>query len=117
MSPYAHNFVSKGKNPNGPLEVEEIIKLIYSPSLQVTAKCQIGELEAAIIRALRSLTAREEKVLRMRWGWDRKPFVPMTLRVIAADFGVNSERIRQIEDKAKRKMRHPSRSKMVRRYL
>ncbi len=64
---------------------------------------------------LKSLTAREEQVLRMRFGLtDGKPH---TLEEVGKEFDVTRERIRQIESKALRKLRHPSRSKKLRDFL
>lgn len=59
-------------------------------------------------RVLQTLTAREEKVLRMRFGIGEES--DHTLEEVGQDFNVTRERIRQIEAKALRKLRHPSRS-------
>jgi len=64
---------------------------------------------------LSTLTAREEKVLRMRFGIGEKS--DHTLEEVGQDFFVTRERIRQIEAKALRKLRHPSRAKMLKAYL
>ena len=64
---------------------------------------------------LHSLTPREDKVLRMRFGLEDGR--PRTLEEVGAAFGVTRERVRQIESKALRKLRHPSRSKRLRDYL
>ena len=58
---------------------------------------------------LAGLTPREAKVLRMRFGIDMN--TDHTLDEVGKQFGVTRERIRQIEAKALRKLRHPSRSK------
>jgi RNA polymerase primary sigma factor len=63
-------------------------------------------------QVLKSLTPREEKVLRMRFGIGERR--DHTLEEIGQDFDVTRERIRQIEAKALRKLRHPSRSKQLR---
>jgi RNA polymerase primary sigma factor len=63
---------------------------------------------------LSTLTPREEKVLRMRFGIGEKS--DHTLEEVGQDFFVTRERIRQIEAKALRKLRHPSRAKMLKAY-
>ena len=64
---------------------------------------------------LSTLTPREEKVLRMRFGIGEKS--DHTLEEVGQDFFVTRERIRQIEAKALRKLRHPSRSKLLKSYV
>lgn len=64
---------------------------------------------------LETLTPREEKVLRLRFGLDDGR--PRTLEEVGQVFGVTRERIRQIEAKALRKLRHPSRSKKLKDFL
>jgi RNA polymerase primary sigma factor len=66
-------------------------------------------------RVLATLTPREEKVLRMRFGIGEKS--DHTLEEVGQDFEVTRERIRQIEAKALRKLRHPSRSKRLRSFV
>ncbi len=66
-------------------------------------------------RVLSSLTAREEKVLRMRFGIGEDS--DHTLEEVGQDFNVTRERIRQIEAKALRKLRHPSRSKVLKTFI
>ena len=69
-------------------------------------------LKEQIARVLDTLTPREEKVLRLRYGIDDGR--PRTLEEVGKAFNVTRERIRQIEAKALRKLRHPSRSKRLR---
>ena len=64
---------------------------------------------------LNTLTPREEKVLRLRFGLDDGR--QRTLEEVGKEFNVTRERIRQIESKALRKLRHPSRSKKLKDYL
>jgi len=119
-------------------KVEEILKIAQEP---VSLETPIGEeedshlgdfiqdeeafqpAEAASYTMLReqleevltTLTAREEQVLRMRFGLtDGKTH---TLEEVGKEFDVTRERIRQIESKALRKLRHPSRSKKLRDFL
>ncbi len=66
-------------------------------------------------RILSTLTPREEKVLRMRFGIGEKS--DHTLEEVGKDFDVTRERIRQIEAKALRKLRHPSRSKKLKAFV
>jgi RNA polymerase primary sigma factor len=66
-------------------------------------------------RVLTTLTPREEKVLRMRFGIGEK--ADHTLEEVGRDFDVTRERIRQIEAKALRKLRHPSRSRKLKSFV
>ena len=72
-------------------------------------------LREALIREIKTLTPREQKVLRMRFGLDDGIY--RTLEEVGAEFGVTRERIRQIEAKALRKLRHPSRSKNLKIFI
>lgn len=72
-------------------------------------------LKEQLIEVLSTLTEREEKVLRLRFGLDDGR--ARTLEEVGKEFNVTRERIRQIEAKALRKLRHPSRSKKLKDYL
>ena len=72
-------------------------------------------LKEQMLSVLDTLTPREEKVLRLRYGLDDGR--PRTLEEVGKEFNVTRERIRQIEAKALRKLRHPSRSKRLRDYI
>ena len=72
-------------------------------------------LKEQLISVLDTLTPREEKVLRLRFGPDDGR--ARTLEEVGKEFSVTRERIRQIEAKALRKLRHPSRSKKLKDYL
>ena len=62
-----------------------------------------------------TLTEREQRVIKLRFGWDDGR--PKTLEEVGKEFNVTRERIRQIEAKALRKLRHPSRSRKLKDYL
>ncbi len=74
-----------------------------------------NNLEEQTAELLKTLTPREEKVLRLRFGIGEKS--DHTLEEVGQDFEVTRERIRQIEAKALRKLRHPSRSKALKSFL
>ncbi len=72
-------------------------------------------LHEQLLEVLETLTDREQKVLKLRFGLDDGR--PRTLEEVGREFNVTRERIRQIEAKALRKLRHPSRSKKLKDYL
>ena len=74
-----------------------------------------SDLRGVVTEVLSSLTAREERVLRMRFGIGTKS--ENTLEEVGKSFQVTRERIRQIESKALRKLKHPLRSKKMRSFL
>lgn len=74
-----------------------------------------GNLKEATTRVLSSLTPREERVLRMRFGIGMN--TDHTLEEVGQQFSVTRERIRQIEAKALRKLKHPSRSRKLRSFM
>ena len=74
-----------------------------------------GNLRETTTRVLSTLTAREERVLRMRFGIGMN--TDHTLEEVGQQFSVTRERIRQIEAKALRKLKHPSRSRKLRSFL
>ena len=86
-------------------------KSLANPSESVMA----GSLAEQMRKGLATLTPREEKVLRMRFGVAESS--DHTLEEVGQNFGVTRERIRQIEAKALRKLRHPSRSKKLRAFI
>ncbi|MFK7823067.1 MAG: RNA polymerase sigma factor RpoD [Oligoflexales bacterium] len=86
-------------------------KSTFSPSENVIS----GSLGEQTLKALATLTPREEKVLRMRFGIGERS--DHTLEEVGQNFDVTRERIRQIEAKALRKLRHPSRSKKLRAFI
>ena len=72
-------------------------------------------LREQLCNVLHTLTPREEQVLKLRFGLEDGR--PRTLEEVGKQFNITRERIRQIEAKALRKLRHPSRSKPLRDYL
>jgi RNA polymerase primary sigma factor len=121
-----------------PEKVREILKIAQEP---VSLETPIGEeedshlgdfipdddaqapadaatstlLKEQLVEVLDTLTEREQKVLRLRFGLDDGR--ARTLEEVGKEFDVTRERIRQIEAKALRKLRHPSRSKKLKDYL
>ncbi len=106
-----------GVNPRRLLKIQKLPELPLSEARYLPAKsnqedeCSDQERRDAINRLLTTLTPREQMVIRLRFGFDSSE--EKTLAEIGADFGVGSERIRQIEAKALRKLRHPSRSQRL----
>ncbi len=86
-------------------------KSILSPSDSVISRNLSDQTQSI----LSTLTPREEKVLRMRFGIGEKS--DHTLEEVGRDFSVTRERIRQIEAKALRKLRHPSRAKRLKSFV
>jgi len=74
-----------------------------------------SNLRETTTRVLASLTPREERILRMRFGIGMNK--DHTLEEVGQQFSVTRERIRQIEAKALRKLKHPSRSRILRSFL
>ncbi|MCL5436756.1 MAG: RNA polymerase sigma factor RpoD [Candidatus Dependentiae bacterium] len=75
----------------------------------------LNDLKEHVRETLKTLTPREEKVIKMRYGIDVAS--GYTLEEIGKDFGVTRERVRQIEVKALRKLRHPSRSNKLKTFF
>ena len=86
-------------------------KAVVSPS-DAVINLSLKEQAASV---LKSLSPREEKVIKMRFGLDDGS--EHTLEEVGQSFAVTRERIRQIEAKALRKLRHPSRSRKLRAFL
>ncbi|MFO1068611.1 MAG: RNA polymerase sigma factor RpoD [Geminicoccaceae bacterium] len=84
-------------------------------AVQPLEAATLANLREATTRVLATLTAREERVLRMRFGIGMN--TDHTLEEVGQQFSVTRERIRQIEAKALRKLKHPSRSRKLRSFL
>ena len=85
--------------------------------VQVSGTCDYeGEwLKEQLDKVLHTLSPREEMVIKLRFGFDDGR--PRTLEEVGSEFNITRERIRQIEAKALRKLRHQSRSKVLRGFL
>jgi RNA polymerase primary sigma factor len=83
-------------------------------ALPIDAAIQ-SNLREATTRALASLSPREERIVRMRFGIGTT--ADHTLAEVSQRFSVSRERIRQIEAKALRKLKHPHRSRILRRFI
>ena len=130
--------IAKELDNMNPEKVREIMKIAQDP---ISLETPVGEEEDSHIgdfiedqespapaeaasyellreqlnEVLRTLTPREEQVLRLRFGLEDGR--QRTLEEVGQQFNITRERIRQIEAKALRKLRHPSRSKKLRDYL
>lgn len=104
------------ETPIGDDEDSHLGDFIEDTTLELPLDSATTEsLRAATHDVLAGLTAREAKVLRMRFGIDMN--TDYTLEEVGKQFDVTRERIRQIEAKALRKLRHPSRSEVLRSFL
>ncbi len=104
------------ETPIGEEEDSHLGDFIQDDNVPVPAEAATYTmLKEQIVEVLTTLTEREQKVLRLRFGLDDGR--PRTLEEVGKEFNVTRERIRQIEAKALRKLRHPSRSRKLRDYL
>jgi RNA polymerase primary sigma factor len=104
------------ETPIGDDEDSHLGDFIEDTTISLPVDCATSEsLKNATNEVLEGLTAREAKVLRMRFGIDMN--TDHTLEEVGKQFDVTRERIRQIEAKALRKLRHPSRSEQLRSFL
>ena len=104
------------ETPIGEEEDSHLGDFIQDNNVEVPADAATYTLlHEQLMEVLSTLTEREQKVLRLRFGLDDGR--PRTLEEVGRQFNVTRERIRQIEAKALRKLRHPSRSKILKDYL
>ena len=104
------------ETPIGQEEDSQLGDFIEDKNVSTPSEAVImGNLSDQTRKVLATLTPREEKVLRMRFGIGEKS--DHTLEEVGQDFEVTRERIRQIEAKALRKLRHPSRAKRLKSFV
>ncbi len=104
------------ETPIGEEEDSHLGDFIQDDNVPVPAEAAAFTLlKEQLVEVLNTLTEREQKVLRLRFGLDDGR--ARTLEEVGKEFDVTRERIRQIEAKALRKLRHPSRSRKLRDYL
>ena len=104
------------ETPIGEEEDSHLGDFIQDDNVPVPAEAAASTLlKEQLVELLGTLTEREQKVLRLRFGMDDGR--ARTLEEVGKEFNVTRERIRQIEAKALRKLRHPSRSRKLRDYL
>lgn len=104
------------ETPIGEEEDSHLGDFIQDDNVPVLAEAVASTLlKEQLVEVLGTLTEREQKVLRLRFGMDDGR--ARTLEEVGKEFNVTRERIRQIEAKALRKLRHPSRSRKLRDYL
>ena len=104
------------ETPIGEEEDSHLGDFIQDDNVPVPAEAAAETmLKEQLDEVLKTLTEREKKVLRLRFGLDDQR--ARTLEEVGKEFDVTRERIRQIEAKALRKLRHPSRSRKLRDYL
>ena len=104
------------ETPIGEEEDSHLGDFIQDDNVPVPAEAAAQTLlKEQLDEVLDTLTEREQKVLRLRFGMDDGR--ARTLEEVGKEFDVTRERIRQIEAKARRKLRHPSRSRKLRDYL
>lgn len=92
--------------------INEVSPVIVNDCLEEIKR---QELKEVVTKILSSLQPREERVLRLRFGINLKK--DYTLEEVGKIINVNRERVRQIEAKALRKLKHPSRSKVLKDFL
>ena len=104
------------ETPIGEEEDSHLGDFIQDDNVPVPAEAAAFTLlKEQLVEVLSTLTEREQKVLRLRFGLDDGR--ARTLEEVGKEFNVTRERIRQIEAKALRKLRHPSRSRKLKDYL
>jgi RNA polymerase primary sigma factor len=104
------------ESPIGEEDGRQLVDFIEDKKLILPSDAAVNlNLAEQIRKVLSTLTPREEKVLRMRFGIGEK--ADHTLEEVGQEFTVTRERIRQIEAKAIRKLRHPKRSRNLKNFV
>jgi RNA polymerase primary sigma factor len=100
------------ESPVGDEDESKIGDFVKDDSYKTpTESAEHDILRAQLLSVIETLTPREQKVIRLRHGLDDNH--PRTLEEVGREFNVTRERIRQIEAKAIKKLRHPNRSKKL----
>lgn len=104
------------ESPVGEEEESKIADFVEDESISSPSEnASQNLLKTQLMAVIETLTPREQKVIRLRYGLDDSH--PRTLEEVGREFNVTRERIRQIEAKALRKLRHPNRSKRLQDYV
>ena len=104
------------ESPVGEEEESKIADFVEDESISSPSEnASQNLLKTQLMAVIETLTPREQKVIRLRYGLDDSH--PRTLEEVGREFNVTRERIRQIEAKALRKLRHPNRSKKLQDYV
>lgn len=104
------------ESPVGEEEESKISDFVEDDTMKSPTESAAQDiLKAQLLAVIETLTPREQKVIRLRYGLDDNH--SRTLEEVGKDFNVTRERIRQIEAKALRKLRHPNRSKKLQDFI
>jgi RNA polymerase primary sigma factor len=104
------------ETPIGEEEESRLVDFIEDKKIASPGEATVNHnLKEQTKKILSTLTPRQEKIVRMRFGIEEK--ADHTLEEVGQDYNLTRERIRQIEEKALRKLRHPSRSKKLRTFI
>ena len=104
------------ETPIGEEEESRLVDFIEDKKIAPPGEATVNHnLKEQTKKILSTLTPRQEKIVRMRFGIEEK--ADHTLEEVGQDYNLTRERIRQIEEKALRKLRHPSRSKKLRAFI
>jgi len=97
----AHDVSLDKKNPEGDAPIDRLASTSPSPEDEASDKQETKQVKEAVHQAISELPTRERKIAEMRWLCEN----PMTLEQLGVDFGVSKERVRQLEERAKERVR------------